>query len=71
MVGNDLKLKWFVETENGGYGSTYTFDEACKMAQEDSLQESCVMWVRKAWEDKPMRIYYCGVGYEVIAEKTR
>jgi len=57
---------YFVENESGGYASLYTFESACKIAEEDSIERSCMMMVRHKTGYVPARIYYCGHIYEQL-----
>lgn len=54
------------DNKSGGYTDLFTFEDACKVADEDSRQYSSYMTVRHQYEYTPRRIYFCGDLYEMI-----
>ncbi len=59
------KLYW-VTSEQGGYPELFTFEDACQIAEQDSVQDSSLMIVRHKTGYVPTRIYYCGHIYEQV-----
>lgn len=59
------KLYW-VANEKGGYPELFTFEEACKIAEQGSIENSSFEYVRHKTGYVPTRIYYCGHVYEQV-----
>lgn len=57
---------YWVERDSGGYSEPYTFEDACQIAEEDSVENSSFMFVRHNTGYVPTRIYYCGHIYEQL-----
>lgn len=62
---------YWVESERGGYAAVYTFKEACELAESDSIENSCIMMVRRDLEYVPERIYFCGHIYEPVGSEAK
>jgi hypothetical protein len=57
---------YWVENDRGGYAEKYTFEEACQIAEQDSIEDSSIMMVKHNTGYVPTRIYYCGHIYEQV-----
>lgn len=64
VSSEDQGLVFCVESESDTYRAMYTYDEACQVAKEDSIQFSSFVRVRHHLAYTPRRIYYCGDIYE-------
>lgn len=60
------KTYWVEDHRTGGYSERFTFEEACQIAAQDSVEYSSLMIVRHDTGYVPTRIYYCGHIYEQI-----
>ena len=59
--------EYFVEgVSGGGYQDLFTFEEACKVAAQDSIDSSCLMMVRHQFGYIPVVIYHSGHIYKPL-----
>ncbi len=59
------KFYW-VENAKGGYSEKFTFEEACQIAETDSIEDGTPMFVIHETGYVPTRIYYYGHVYEQV-----
>lgn len=59
--------EYYVENATGGgFGNSFTFDDACKTAEQLSIDSSCLMMVRHRFGYIPVVIYHSGTIYKPL-----